>query len=88
MPSFAPSADPPAIENVALKKPTSQSSSAKSRNASSKAVDGMSSNLSRTKWEQNPHWEVSLQADHKIKLIKLHLNAKKLFRAKNLFVNA
>ena len=84
MPSFVPSADPPAIENVALKKPTSQSSSAKRSNSSSKAVDGKSGNLSRTKWEQNPHWEVSLQADYKIKTIKLHLNAKKLGRAKKL----
>ena len=84
VPSFVPSADPPAIENVALKKPSSQSSSAKWGNSSSKAVDGKSGNLSRTKWEQNPHWEVSLQADYKIKTIKLHLNAKKLGRAKKL----
>jgi len=80
--SLAPSPDLPAIENVAFKKPTSQSSSSKSKHGSSKAVDDNNDSLSRTKWEQNPYWEVSLEAEYKIKTIELRLNAQKLKRAK------
>ena len=85
--SLAPLSVPHTIENVALKKTTFQSSSAKSSSVSSKTVDGMSNNLSRTKWEQNPYWQVNLQVSYKIKNMKLHLNAKRLHKMKTPFGN-
>ena len=82
MPSLLPSSAPSGkIENVALQKPTSQSSDAWDA-PSSKAVDGYLVTLSRTKWEQDPHWHVNLEGDYKIKVIKLHLNGQRLSRMK------